>query len=76
VTVTTESKKNKDEGEVKETTSIHAEGDDQPKLLTLHTREEAEDFDCLALYCFDYFENIGFVYPAMSMIVIGHSLLY
>jgi hypothetical protein len=32
--------------------------------------------NCLALYCFDYLENICFVYPAMSMIVIGHSLLY
>ncbi len=31
---------------------------------------------CLALYCFDYLENIGFVHPAMSMIVISHSLLY
>ncbi len=31
---------------------------------------------CLALYCFDYLENIGFVYPAMSMIIIDHSLLY
>jgi hypothetical protein len=31
---------------------------------------------CLALYCFDYLENIGFVYPAMTMIIIGHSLLY
>jgi hypothetical protein len=31
---------------------------------------------CLALYCYVYFENIGFVYPAMSMIVIGPSLLY
>ncbi len=29
---------------------------------------------CLALYCFDYLENIGFVYPTMSMIVIGHWL--
>jgi hypothetical protein len=37
-----------DEGEVKTTTSVHAEGDDQPKLLTLHAREEAEYFDCLA----------------------------
>jgi hypothetical protein len=31
---------------------------------------------CLALYFFDYLENIGFVYPAMSMFVIEHSLLY
>ncbi len=31
---------------------------------------------CLALYCSDYLENIDFVYPTMSMIVIGHSLLY
>jgi hypothetical protein len=31
---------------------------------------------CLALYCFDYLENMGFVYTAMSMIVIGLSLLY
>jgi hypothetical protein len=31
---------------------------------------------CLALYYYDYLENIGFVYPVMSMIVIGHSLLY
>jgi hypothetical protein len=31
---------------------------------------------CLALYCCVYLENIGFVYPAMSMIVIGPSLLY
>ncbi len=30
---------------------------------------------CLALYCSDYLENIGFVYPAMSMIVIGNLLL-
>jgi hypothetical protein len=31
---------------------------------------------CLAFYCYDFWENIGFVYPAMSMIVIGLSLLY
>jgi hypothetical protein len=31
---------------------------------------------CLAPYCLDYLENIGFVYHAISMIVIGHSLLY
>jgi hypothetical protein len=30
--------------------------------------------NCLALYCYDYLENIGIVYPAMSMIVMGHSL--
>jgi hypothetical protein len=30
----------------------------------------------LALCCYDYLENIGFLYPAMSMIVIGLSLLY
>ncbi len=31
-------------------TGVHAEGedDDGPKLLTLHAREEAEYFDCLA----------------------------
>jgi hypothetical protein len=28
------------------------------------------------LYCGVYLENIGFVYPAMSMVVIGPSLLY
>ncbi len=28
------------------------------------------------LYCDVYLENIGFVYPAMSMVVIGPSLLY
>ncbi len=33
-------------------------------------------YSCLALYCSDYLENIDFVYPAISMIVIGHSLLY
>jgi hypothetical protein len=32
--------------------------------------------DYLALYCYDFLENIGFVYAAMSMIVIGLSLLY
>ncbi len=26
--------------------------------------------------CYVYLENIGFLYPAMSMVVIGHSLLY
>jgi hypothetical protein len=30
----------------------------------------------LALYCYVYLENIGFVYPAMSVIVIGPLLLY
>jgi hypothetical protein len=29
---------------------------------------------CLALYCHYYFENIGFIYPAVS--IIGNSLLY
>jgi hypothetical protein len=28
------------------------------------------------LYCDVYLENIGFVYPVMSMMVIGPSLLY
>jgi hypothetical protein len=28
------------------------------------------------LYCDVYLENIGFVYPAMSMVVIGPSLLF
>ncbi len=32
--------------------------------------------DCLALYCYVCLENIGFVYPAMSMSVIGLLLLY
>jgi hypothetical protein len=32
--------------------------------------------NCLALYCYVYLENINFVYPAMSMFVIGPSLLY
>jgi hypothetical protein len=31
---------------------------------------------CLALYSCVYVENIGFVYPAMSMMVIGPLLLY
>jgi hypothetical protein len=31
---------------------------------------------CLALYCYDFLENIGFVYPTMYIIVIGPSLLY
>jgi hypothetical protein len=31
---------------------------------------------CLALCLLYDLENIGFIYPAMSMIVIGHSLLY
>jgi hypothetical protein len=31
---------------------------------------------CLALCCYVYVENIGFVNPAMSMMVIGPSLLY
>jgi hypothetical protein len=61
---------------VKETTGVHAEGDDRPELLTLHMKEEAEYFDCLALYCCVYLENIGSVYSAMFMIVIGPSLLY
>jgi hypothetical protein len=34
---------------VKMVTGVHAEGDGRPKLLTLHAREEAEYFDCLAL---------------------------
>jgi hypothetical protein len=38
-----------DEGEVKTMTGVHTEGDDWPKMLTLHAREEAEYFDCLAL---------------------------
>jgi hypothetical protein len=44
---------------VKTMTSVHAEGDDRPELLTLYAREVAEYFDCLALgqfglgeYCF------------------------
>jgi hypothetical protein len=61
---------------VKEMTGVHTEGDDRPGLLTFHVREEAEYFNCLALYCSDYLENIGFIYPAMSMILIGHLLLY
>jgi hypothetical protein len=28
------------------------------------------------LYCDVYLENIGFVYPAMSMVVLGPSLLH
>jgi hypothetical protein len=28
------------------------------------------------LCCYVYLENIGFVYPAMSMVVIGPLLLY
>jgi hypothetical protein len=40
---------NKDEDEVKTMTGVHTEGDDRPELLTLHVREEAEYFDCLAL---------------------------
>jgi hypothetical protein len=31
---------------------------------------------CLALYCYDYLENIGFVYPTVTMIVTGPSFLY
>ncbi len=31
--------------------------------------------NCLALF-YVYLENIGFVYPALSMVVIGTSLLY
>jgi hypothetical protein len=34
------------------------------------------EIDCLALCCYVYVEYIGFVYPAMSMMVIGPSLLY
>jgi hypothetical protein len=34
---------------VKTMTGVHAEGDDRPELLTLHAREEAKYFDCLAL---------------------------
>jgi hypothetical protein len=50
-------------------------------MLVAHThhskiREVPSYSRCLALYCYDYLENIGFVYPGMSMIVIGHSLLY
>jgi hypothetical protein len=30
---------NEDEGEVKETTGVHAEGDDRPELLTLNMKE-------------------------------------
>jgi hypothetical protein len=44
---------------------------------TLNTLKEEEILArCLALYCYDFLENIGFVYPTMSMIVIGPSLLY
>jgi hypothetical protein len=61
---------------MKTKTGVHAEGDDQPELLTLHSQEEAEYFGCLAL-CFDCLcGDIGLVYPAMSMVVIGPSLLY
>jgi hypothetical protein len=42
------------------------------RAFSLETR--IKEGECLALYCFDYLENIGFVYPAMSMIVIGHLL--
>jgi hypothetical protein len=34
---------------VKMMTGVQDEGDDRPKLLTLHVLEEAEYFDCLAL---------------------------
>jgi hypothetical protein len=61
---------------IKTKTGVQAEGDDRPELLTLHAREEAEYFDCLALCLLCDLENIGSVNPAMSMIVIGHSLLY
>jgi hypothetical protein len=57
-------------------TGVHAKGDDWPKLLTLHAREQAVYFDCLVLCLLYGLENIGFVYPSMSMIVIGHLLLY
>jgi hypothetical protein len=43
--------------------------------FTLIEREKGSR-NCLALYCSDYLENIGFVYPAMSKIIIDHSLLY
>jgi hypothetical protein len=33
---------------VKTMTGVQAEGDDWPKLLTLHVWEEAEYLDCLA----------------------------
>jgi hypothetical protein len=32
-------------------TGEHAEGDDRQELLALHSKEEAEYFDCLALCC-------------------------
>jgi hypothetical protein len=38
-----------DEDEAKMITSVHTEVDDQPELLALHVREEAEFFYCLVL---------------------------
>ncbi len=35
---------------VKMMTGVHDKGDDRPELLTLHAREEAKYFDCLALH--------------------------
>jgi hypothetical protein len=64
------------EGEVKTRTGEHTEGEGWPELLALHAMEEAEYFNCLAPLLLFYLENIGFVYPAMSMVVIGPSLLY
>ncbi len=48
------------------------------KKLTSHLRPHVVLYvhTCLALCYYVYVENIGFVYPAMSMVVIGPSLLY
>jgi hypothetical protein len=43
-----------------------------PKVVVFECRA----LECRALYCCVYLENIGFVYPAMPMNVIGPSLLY
>jgi hypothetical protein len=69
-------RQSKSKTKMKTKTGVQAEGDYRLELLTLNAREEAEYFDCLALCLLYGLENIGSVYPDMSMIVIGHSLLY
>ncbi len=67
---------NGDEGEVKTMTGEHAEGDDRPKLLTLHSKEEAEYFNCLAHCCDCLYGEYWFSLSRLSMMVIGSFASY
>jgi hypothetical protein len=53
---------------------VHVHWTDKDKEILEKVDRQAAGI--LTLYCFDYLENISFVYPTMSMIIIGHLLLY